>query len=272
MSTTTHPVLIAVDLAEIERIHQALMDLAGSASSEGCEEPYAVIDVNHLNALKIAFLPLRRRLDDAPVAQSIPAGEDPAKEVDFVVEAFETSAWGADGDGPEFTTFCVTRKFLTELQNQVQLAATSGFESVNFARSPTDWGPGNIDQDLRLQSPTLVVTAAGDLWFKDRPKYGDYSIQSRAVSLESLREAFEAAAHQDTCFISASGSEDQLAARYWDDECEKALNSLPAGEEPDPASTTPEQMRYARALAAVEALETDDDDGDDITPAAPVSN
>ena len=80
MSTTTHPVLILVDLAEIERIHQALMDLAGSASSEGCEEPYAVIDVNHLNALKCAFLPLRRRLDDAPVA--------------------ETSDWGADG--PEF--------------------------------------------------------------------------------------------------------------------------------------------------------------------------
>ena len=52
MITPTHSELVTVDRADIERIHHALMDLWDSASTEGCEEPYGVIDMTHLNTLQ----------------------------------------------------------------------------------------------------------------------------------------------------------------------------------------------------------------------------
>ena len=282
--STTAPRQVAVDIADIERIRDALLVLSGSASTEGCEKPYAVIDEGHLNSLKSAFLPLRKMLDDVAMIERIrdavamqerdaaelaaaktPVGEDPGKQVTVVVEAFETSQWGADG--PDFMSLCVTREFLSELQDRVMAMSSAGVESINLSRYPEDWGPGNIDLELRLQDSTLVVTANGDIWFEDRPKHSDYLIQSRSASIEDLQKMFEASEHMGTQFISSSGydgSIGELAARYWEDECEKALCSLPSGEEPDPASTTPEQLRYARALAAVEALDTDSDEDEPV--------
>jgi hypothetical protein len=285
MSTPTHSELVTVDRADIERIHHALMDLWNSASTEGCEEPYGVIDMTHLNTLKSVLLPLRQKLDEVNSqaeqrdsggsGDGVPplVGEPSGKEVTVVVEAFETSQWGADG--PQFMSLCVTQKFLTEMASRVADMSRQGVDSISLSRYPEDWGPGNIDVELRLQNSEMVVTSRGNLWFEDRPKNADYLIQSREVSIEDLRKAFEASEHLGTQFISYSGydgSVRELASMYWDDECEKALRSFPAGDEPDPASTTPHQLRYARALAAVEALAADDDEGDDVTPVSPASN
>ncbi|MBY0466245.1 MAG: hypothetical protein K2W33_15010 [Burkholderiales bacterium] len=292
MTTPTNsPILLQVDIADIERTHQALMGLSDSASAEGCEEPYAVIDVSHLNALKSAFLPMRKMLDDAAAqareaektaTAQIPVEEYPAKAVTVVVEAFETSAWGADG--PEFMSLSVTRDFLAKLQAEVDMMVSRGIASITLGRYPEDWGPGNIHDELRLQDSEMVVTSMGAVWFQDRPQHADYEIQSRSVSLQVLREAFDASEHLGTHFIARDdgvieGASSEFVARYWEDEREKALSAIPpeqrSGDEPaetiDPASPTPEWARYNRAVAAWKVIQPDEDGGDDedVGPAAP---
>lgn len=269
MITPTHSELVTVDRADIERIHHALIDLWNSASTEGCEEPYGVIDMTHLNTLKSVFLPLRLMLEGASDTPAAQRNADDAKRVVVVVEAFETSEYGADG--PLFASFDVTLAMLDKIHAMVGDMQTRGIVSGTLRDCP-EWGPGDCDIELRLRDPLLNVNSLGDLWFSDYPKSGSYEIESRAVSLADLRRLFDTSEHLSTQFIAGSGDTQALAAMYWQDECQKALGSLPAGEEPDPDSTTPQQLRYARALAAVEALAADDDKGDDVTPVSPASN
>lgn len=103
------------------------------------------------------------------------------------------AAYAADGtlDGPSFAEVLVNQDFLDRVQRIVQVCKDHGLTEARVSAFP-EWGPGDIDGDLRLQCPELVVLPGGSFWFTDSPKDGG-RIESRACDVLSMRSTFDSA-------------------------------------------------------------------------------
>lgn len=140
----------------------------------------------------------------------------PDKVVTFVVEAYAASE---HGDGPSYASFEVTLAFLDRLDNLVRLCKENALSEARYAAYPT-WGPGDIEEELRLQDGEIVVRPNGSFFYTDYPDVGDYKIESRDHQISTVRAAFTDAAHLETVFLTESQELRQLYAESQEDETE----------------------------------------------------
>ncbi len=134
------------------------------------------------------------------------------KQVRILIEAFATSEYSVDS-APEYAAFTVFDADIARMEAVQDLCVKNGLSSANYTLYP-DWGPGNVDDDLRLQGTDLVVTANGSFWFDDQPKYGDFHIQSRGMKISALREAFESAKDGDIVVLGDGIRKEEILQAY----------------------------------------------------------
>ena len=97
-------------------------------------------------------------------------------------KAYSTSAYG---DGPEFAVFTADAEFLERLKKLQTLVVENKLSSVRVDAYPDVWGPGDIEDELRLQGGELVVTNQM-FWFEDQPKHQDGHIETGAICFKTL--------------------------------------------------------------------------------------
>lgn len=102
-------------------------------------------------------------------------------EASVFIEAYACSE---HGDGPAFAAFKLTESLIEELTTLSQLCADHGLSEVRCLRGCM-WGPGTIQDDLRLRSDELVV-CGDEFWFRATPKYADYHVETRGLSIQKL--------------------------------------------------------------------------------------
>ncbi len=99
-------------------------------------------------------------------------------------KAYNTSE---NGDGPEFAVFTADAAFLDRLKKLQSLVVDNELSSVRVAAYPDVWGPGDIEDELRLQGGELVVTNQM-FWFEDQPKHQDGHIETGAICFKTLTD------------------------------------------------------------------------------------
>lgn len=135
---------------------------------------------------------------------------DQQKQITIVVDAFSTSDYQA---GPCYAAFTVDTMFidrLKEVQNGIRSLKLS--EAAIFAK-PDKWGPGEVEDELRLQCGKLHLNKYGDFYFEDLPKYGE-PIQSRGIDVITIGEKFAAARHGEVIHV---GDDPTVLEMYLDD-------------------------------------------------------
>ncbi len=132
------------------------------------------------------------------------------KSITVVMGAYATDD---DGDGPSFAYIQVNQGFVDHVEKLVQICSEHKLNAAHFALAP-HWGPGDIEEELRLQNGEIVVTANGSFWFTDYPKYGNYHIESRAIDATKLRDAFLSAENGATVFL----TDDAYIRKMFEDE------------------------------------------------------
>lgn len=128
------------------------------------------------------------------------------KTITVVIGAFGT---GVSGDAPDYASTKVDLSFLEQVEKLVQLCNEHQLNAVHYGLEP-QWGPGDIENELRLQNGEIVATASGKFWFTDYPKDGNYHIETRAIDATALRDSFFSAADGETVFLT-----DDAAIRDW---------------------------------------------------------
>ena len=81
----------------------------------------------------------------------------------------------------------VDQKFISRLKQLQSVCAEFDLSSVHTVGSPEAWGPGNVQDDLRLTMPELVV-GNGAFWFNDYPKHASYQIETNSIGIDNLVE------------------------------------------------------------------------------------
>ena len=132
------------------------------------------------------------------------------KTVKLVVDAFATDEYA---DGPSYAVITVTRKLLNRLAELVHVCKEHGLSEARFTGYPV-WGPGDIDDELRLQNGEMVILPGGSVWYTDYPKFGDYRIESRADSISGLTAAFESNSDGSVAFLTDSKDTRELYERH----------------------------------------------------------
>ena len=94
------------------------------------------------------------------------------------------------GDGPQFALVLCTSEFRGQLHRLAALCIQHNLSEVRIYESPESWGPGDIEEDLRLTCGELVVTREA-FWFVDQPKGTRYSIESRGQNIDEFCRKFE---------------------------------------------------------------------------------
>lgn len=133
------------------------------------------------------------------------------KVVTFVAEAYAASD---HGDGPSYAAFEVTQALLNRVEHLVKLCQDNKLSEARYAAYPT-WGPGDIEEELRLQDGEIIVRPNGTFFYTDYPDVGDYKIESRDHQISTVRAAFNDASHQESVFLTES---EELRANYLEDQ------------------------------------------------------
>jgi len=129
------------------------------------------------------------------------------KTVKVLLDAYGTSEYG---DEPSYAVCEVTQKFITRLEELQRLCDTADLTEVRAVGSP-EWGPGNIDEELRLQNGELVVSS-NSFWFTDYPKYGEYTIETGICIISALKEAFDA--NPDDALVNLAEDQEAVLELY----------------------------------------------------------
>ncbi|WP_431798004.1 hypothetical protein SGO26_30030 (plasmid) [Cupriavidus metallidurans] len=127
-----------------------------------------------------------------------------------VIEASGTSE---SAEAPTYAAFDVTHSFIGKLARLVAVCKAYELTEARFACYPA-WGPGGIEEELRLQNGEVVVQPDGTFRFADYPSDGGYIIQTSSAQIAVLMEKFGAAADGDVFFLADDPS---LPARYAED-------------------------------------------------------
>lgn len=116
------------------------------------------------------------------------------------------------GDCPEFAVIQDAQQLLVEVKRLEKLCTDHDLSEARVYFGP-DWGPGDIEDELRLQCGELVVCPTS-FWFSDYPKHADYKIESTNVDIPSLEAAL---ADGGTGCIFLGDNPDDIQQSYTDD-------------------------------------------------------
>lgn len=100
----------------------------------------------------------------------------------LVLKAYSCSDYG---DGPLFAVIDDAQALLEKVVSLQLVVAQNNLSEARIIESPSVWGPGEIEDDLRLQCGELVVCSTS-AWFTDRPKHADYTIETTNFDCEQL--------------------------------------------------------------------------------------
>lgn len=103
----------------------------------------------------------------------------------LVVRANSTSEYG---DGPVFAVIDSPDVLLAKVKGLQQVIVDFGLSEVRIISSPEAWGPGDIEDELRLQCPELVVCSTS-FWFTDNPKHCSWNIETTAMDVALVEKA-----------------------------------------------------------------------------------
>jgi len=92
------------------------------------------------------------------------------------------------GNGPSFAELEATPQFCAYLDHLAALCISQQLSEVRVLMGPDAWGPGDIEDDLRVTMPELVVTRTS-FWFRDRQKHASYHVETRAIEINSFCKA-----------------------------------------------------------------------------------
>lgn len=98
---------------------------------------------------------------------------------------FEAYACTDNADGPEFAKLLVDQHFCDKLKRLQKLVVDHKLSELRVYDGPDSWGPGDIEDNLRLTCAELVVTSS-TFWFTDQPKHADYHIETRSQGIDSF--------------------------------------------------------------------------------------
>lgn len=132
-----------------------------------------------------AFLPAL----EPPMTDLAHAADQPAINRHILTVLIEAYAASDYGDGPTYAKFQVDEAFAGRLAELQVVLNDYDLSEARINAGPEHWGPSDIEEALRLSSAELVVTA-NSCWFRDRPKHTDYHVETRAMDIEALLNAF----------------------------------------------------------------------------------
>ncbi len=89
------------------------------------------------------------------------------------------------GDGPSFLAIEICESFTKQLLELQALCVSHKLSEVRAYADPAFWGPGDIENELRLHLGELVVDQH-NFWFTARPKHQDYSVECDALSISEF--------------------------------------------------------------------------------------
>jgi hypothetical protein len=96
---------------------------------------------------------------------------------------------------PTFAAILVDEELIQRIESLARLCQAHGLTEARVSACPQAWGPGEIEEELRLQDGELVVVRNGSFWFSDQPKHGDCHIETDILDVPRLVEAINC--HQD---------------------------------------------------------------------------
>lgn len=101
--------------------------------------------------------------------------------VTVFVEAFNTSDSGAT---PGYAMFTVDPALCEMLRKMRNLCFAHNLTEVRGFDCPR-WGPGNIEEEMQLADPALVVTRS-EFWFRDTPKHALGHVETRSMHIDAF--------------------------------------------------------------------------------------
>lgn len=93
-----------------------------------------------------------------------------------------------DNEGPLYARLEVTPDFLRTLERLRAMCSEHGLSEARINDAPGEWGPGAIEEEMRLTSPELVVTSHM-FWFTDVPKHMPFHIETACEDIDRFIEA-----------------------------------------------------------------------------------
>ncbi len=120
--------------------------------------------------------------------QSRPDGKAPSHGADaksLVTVYIEAYAVNDYADGLDYAKTEMDEAYLKRLRSLQALCITNGLAECRVDGGPDAWGPGDIENNLCLTTPQLIVTPT-DFWFCDQPKHASYIIETRGTSIDEL--------------------------------------------------------------------------------------
>ena len=133
--------------------------------------------------------PAARRLPELAAIQTCSEARHQAEQLPSGAPLVYIQAGAAaeDSDAPSYGSFRADEAFRQNLLRLKDLCEVHGLSEIRV-RSGCDWGPGDIEDELRLQGDELVV--AGDMfWFVTQPKHADYHVETTWQSVNEFVEA-----------------------------------------------------------------------------------
>lgn len=100
------------------------------------------------------------------------------------IEAFATGQ-GLLGGGPSYAKLAVGGHFTAQLQRLQALCEKNALTEVRISYAPDMWGPEGVEDEMRMESPELVVTKT-DFWFTDRGRHSDGLVETRSQGVKEL--------------------------------------------------------------------------------------
>lgn len=108
------------------------------------------------------------------------------------LEAYATGL-GMGGGGPSYAKIVVGNNFPAQLLRLQGLCERNELSEVRISYAPDMWGPEGVEEELRMESPELVVSKTS-FWFTDRGRHSDGHVETR---LESIKDFLRALAEAD---------------------------------------------------------------------------
>ncbi|GMG94749.1 hypothetical protein Cmtc_59690 [Cupriavidus sp. TKC] len=124
-------------------------------------------------------------------------------------------------EAPTFAVFDIDRAFIATVSRLINLCNEHKLTEARTVHYPA-WGPGWIEEELKLQNGELVVQPNGIFRFTDYPKYGGYLIQTADVDFNQLRSKFDSAVDGEVLFL----AKEPYVRQYYEQEYEQPAREL----------------------------------------------
>ena len=90
-------------------------------------------------------------------------------------------------EGPLYARLDVTPDFILTLRRLRALCSEQRLAQARINDAPDEWGPGTIEEEMRLEAPELVVTPHM-FWFTDTPRHMPFHIETACEAIDRFVE------------------------------------------------------------------------------------